>query len=94
MSALAKLFHRTKPAVDPALAGVACPHTTLIPRWANAEDMGHGERVSSYACDSCGQVFTAAEGRLSRVVRRAAVALHRRDDERRPHLLGGQCNRG
>lgn len=31
-----------------------CPHVTLVPRWGNAADMGKEDRISEYACDTCG----------------------------------------
>ncbi len=38
-----------------------CGHTTLVPRWDNAEDMGKGDKVSVYRCESCRQDFTPDE---------------------------------
>jgi transposase-like protein len=43
-----------------------CVHVTLVPKWNSVADMGHEDRVSSYTCESCGQSFTAAEGRALR----------------------------
>jgi hypothetical protein len=38
----------------------------LGPRWENADDMGHEDRVTEYRCQSCGQCFTPDEGRALR----------------------------
>ena len=38
-----------------------CPHTAIVPRWANAEDMGKQDRVTSYYCQACGATFSAEE---------------------------------
>lgn len=43
-------------------AQVACPHTSMVPRWDNLEDMGHQDRVSGYRCDACHEEFTAQQG--------------------------------
>ena len=66
MSLLDKLLHRTKPVVPPSVASGPCLHITLVPKWDTVADMGHEDRASGYSCDSCGQSFTAAEGRALR----------------------------
>jgi hypothetical protein len=66
MSLLDKLLHRTKPVVSPTVASGPCLHVTLVPKWDSVADMGHEDSVSSYKCDSCGQSFTAVEGRVLR----------------------------
>ncbi|MDA0815445.1 MAG: hypothetical protein O2924_02590 [Chloroflexi bacterium] len=38
-----------------------CVHTTVVPRWDNAEDMGKTEKVTVYHCEGCGTDFTPAE---------------------------------
>ena len=63
---LDKFLHRTQPSAAPRPNAVACPHTTLIPRWDQAADMGHEARVSSYTCEACQQHFTAQQGQRLR----------------------------
>jgi hypothetical protein len=51
-----KLFGRDKStSVHEALP---CPHTAIVPRWANAEDMGKADRITTYYCQACGETFT------------------------------------
>ena len=38
-----------------------CGHVTVVPRWANAEDMGKTDRITVYHCDGCNTDFTPAE---------------------------------
>jgi len=38
-----------------------CGHVTVIPRWANAEDMGKTDRITVYHCEGCNTDFTPAE---------------------------------
>ena len=33
-----------------------CPHTSLVQRWDQLEDMGNKEKAT-YICDACGQSF-------------------------------------
>jgi hypothetical protein len=44
-----------------AAKDVECPHTALAPHWANAADMGHQDKVTSYRCDVCGRTFSPSE---------------------------------
>ena len=66
MGVLDKLLGR-KPAgvAEPGTAteNPPCPHTTLVPRWDSAADMGHEDKIAGYDCDSCKQHFTAGQGR-------------------------------
>lgn len=39
-----------------------CPHSAIVPRWENLEDMGKDDLISGYHCDACGQNFTREEG--------------------------------
>ena len=60
------LFNRKK-AEDAATmtsehAQVACPHTSMVPRWDNLDDMGHEDRISGYRCDSCHESLSAEQG--------------------------------
>lgn len=75
MSFLSKLFGKggatTEQDKMPS-AAATCPHTTLVPRWDNAADIGHEERATGYRCEGCGAMFTRAE----------AEALRRREAER------------
>jgi transposase-like protein len=43
-----------------------CPHVALSPRWDNLDDMGHDDRISSYICQSCSEVFSPEEERRLR----------------------------
>lgn len=60
MSVLARVFRSRRVAPTP----VECPHLALVPRWANAEDMGKKALVSGYFCTGCSQTFSAAEAQL------------------------------
>lgn len=40
-----------------------CPHSALVPRWANAADMGKQDRISEYLCEACNSTLTPDEGR-------------------------------
>jgi hypothetical protein len=59
MSLLRKLFGKEKPAA--VLEKPPCPHTALVPRWDNAEDMGKADKTSAYVCTACDTVFTPEE---------------------------------
>lgn len=62
MGFLSRLFGGGKRAeVAPTGPPPVCGHTTLVPRWDNAEDMGKAEKVSAYRCESCGEDFAPAE---------------------------------
>lgn len=37
----------------------ACSHLALVPRWSNADDVGRGDRITSWLCSSCGETLTA-----------------------------------
>ena len=37
-----------------------CPHTSLVQRWEEPEDIGKGEKAT-YVCDACGASFNYAE---------------------------------
>lgn len=57
------LFRQNSEEQEENTEAVICPHTVLAPHWDRAEDMPHEDRVSSYRCQSCGESFTAEEGR-------------------------------
>src|SRR5690242_17846169 len=40
-----------------------CLHTTLIPHWDNAADMGHADKASSFTCEGCGKTLSPDEAR-------------------------------
>ena len=63
MSMFKKLFGKSeeKPAAEQPQ--VTCPHTVLLPRWDNIDDMGKQDRISGYTCQACGETFSGAEGR-------------------------------
>ena len=63
MSVLGKLLHRGDSDQSEATATIDCAHTTLVPRWDFASDMGNEAKASGYACTACQQTFTVAEGR-------------------------------
>jgi hypothetical protein len=63
MSILGKLFGgrqrtETTPAAD--VPPVECSHMQLVPRWANAEDMGKADKATEYICSACGEHFEPA----------------------------------
>jgi hypothetical protein len=60
MGLLSKLLGKDKQQSAPVQAP-PCPHTAIVPRWANAEDMGKQDRVTSYHCQACGQDFSPEE---------------------------------
>ncbi len=39
-----------------------CPHTALVPRWDQLDDMGKEDLVSHYYCEGCSSTFTREEG--------------------------------
>ncbi len=43
-----------------------CVHATLAPRWENAAELGHEDKISGYRCDACHSVFTHEEGKVLR----------------------------
>ena len=43
-----------------------CPHTTMVPRWDNADDIGKADRVSAYHCEGCNKLFTREEAEALR----------------------------
>ena len=63
MSMFKKLFGKSeeKPAAEQPQ--VVCLHTVLLPRWDSVDDMGKQDRITGYSCQSCGETFTALEGR-------------------------------
>jgi hypothetical protein len=67
MSFLTRLFGSKKAAHVAAAPAGPCPHTQLVPHWANAEDMGSAEKTSEFLCDACGDKFTPEQGRAMRL---------------------------
>ncbi len=65
---LRRFFGKDKPQEAQAATAttVACPHTVLLPRWDNPEDMGKEEKASGFLCDSCRQTFSPEEARVLR----------------------------
>ncbi len=58
MGILSKLFGGgAKPVASTPVDSVDCPHTQLVPRWGNAEDMGEADKATEYICSSCGEHF-------------------------------------
>ena len=66
MGLLAKLCGQSAPSVSASADDPPCPHVSLVPRWDNAADMGHEDKVSTYVCEDCKHSFTAMEGRSLR----------------------------
>lgn len=65
MGLLDKLFGRKKdaePEASEAAVATECPHTALVPRWDQAEDMGKDDRISRYVCEACQREFSSEEG--------------------------------
>lgn len=60
MSVLGKIFGREEAAEAPEAEEPQCPHTSLVPHWANADQMGKQE-LAVFTCTSCGDEFTYAE---------------------------------
>jgi hypothetical protein len=60
---LRKLFGGESKTKDEAheIEAPPCPHTALVPRWDNLEDMGKQDKATSFHCQGCDQVFTAEE---------------------------------
>ena len=52
----------------------ACPHTTLIPRWENAADIGNLDRATRFLCEGCNSEFDADEARRLRATEAKRVA--------------------
>ena len=52
----------------------ACPHTSLVPRWENAADIGDLQRATSFRCDACGSEFNAERARMLRATEARRVA--------------------
>ena len=52
----------------------ACPHTTLIPRWENAADIGNLDRATHFLCEGCNSEFDADEARRLRATEAKRVA--------------------
>ncbi len=57
MGLMSKVFGGDKPKED-ELPDVPCPHTALVPRWDNAEDMGKADKISHYFCTGCETVLS------------------------------------
>lgn len=66
-------------AFDEAAERAECPHTSLVPRWDEAEDMGKEDKISSYTCEGCGATFSVEEGNR----------LREQEDKRLKALEGG-----
>jgi hypothetical protein len=62
MRLLRNILHERRPQV--ALE-VPCPHTALVPRWGNAEDMRKRERVSAYFCTGCNQTLSVLDAQAA-----------------------------
>ena len=63
MSIFKRLFGKNEEKPTEEQPQVVCLHTVLLPRWDNIDDMGKQDLISGYTCQSCGETFTAAEGR-------------------------------
>lgn len=75
MAWLTKLFGKKAAAPPLPSAAEHCPHTTLVPRWASAAEMGQDDKATGYTCQGCEQSFTAEAGR--ELLRTEAMRLAR-----------------
>ncbi|TAK72488.1 MAG: hypothetical protein EPO22_00520 [Dehalococcoidia bacterium] len=57
----------------------ACPHTTLIPRWDSAADIGDLDRATRFLCEGCNREFDAGEAARLRATEAKRVADTLRD---------------
>ena len=48
--------------LEEAADAAECPHTALVPRWDDAQDMGKQDKISGYSCEGCGEIFSPEEG--------------------------------
>ena len=82
MGLLARMLGRTHEEATELSVEDTCPHTAVVPRWTNADDMGHVDRASQFVCEVCVQSFTPAEYRDLRLteatrLREAMQRAHR-----------------
>ena len=69
MGFLNRLFGKAKtPSPTGPATAVECQHTTLVPRWDNAPDMGDATKVSVYRCESCQRDFTPEDAAEVRAI--------------------------
>lgn len=68
MGFLSKLFGKADDhaAVKAAVDAAECPHTTLIPRWDSANDIGNEDLAVSYRCEGCGETFSREQAQTLR----------------------------
>ena len=59
---------------DETVEPTTCPHTTLIPRWDNAADVGNLDRAARFLCEGCNREFDAAEAARLRATEAKRVA--------------------
>ena len=59
---------------DETVEPVACPHTTLVPRWDSAADIGNLDRATRFLCEGCNQEFDADEAARLRATEAKRVA--------------------
>lgn len=45
---------------EPVIEAAPCPHTSLVQRWDEPQDMGNKEKAT-YVCDACGERFSYAQ---------------------------------
>lgn len=62
MGLLDRFTKRKEEVVATVSAPPQCPHTALVPRWDNLEDMGKPDLVSHYYCEGCSSTFSRMEG--------------------------------
>lgn len=61
MGLFRKFFGGGKAKPEASIEIPPCPHTAIVPRWANADDMGKQDKVTGYYCQACGASFTPEE---------------------------------
>ena len=85
MRFLSRLLQRKdEPPSEVGAAEPECPHVALVPHWDSAEDIGHGEKVTRYECESCKASFSREEGERRRDA--GSERLRISEEERREHL--------
>lgn len=79
MGLLQKVFGKRAAGATLPPAAALCPHTTLVPKWDRAADMGQDDKATGYTCQGCQQAFTAEQGRDLRRTEPERVARLRPD---------------
>ena len=54
----------SKKDTEETIGTLPCTHGVLLPRWDNADDIGHEDRATWYLCEACGEGFSPQEADL------------------------------